>query len=207
MNRTSINPGRVEWCGENPFIQLQEGGSVSALALFFRIVLSPYGRGCAGLVLGAPHRAAGWPDAPNLLMTDNQRLLRWIVDGWVNGMPAFRDLPGLGGMTWIDLEESLRIPDPAAGRHTESLSGAGVSVELIWDGLGAPFAVEAGETGLPSGPHDLYAVLAEATDARVLVDGEEIPGQVAQMEHFGRSMKSAQLALSVTWVASSGEED
>ncbi len=146
MNRTSINPGRVEWCGENPFIQLQEGGSVSALALFFRIVLSPYGRGCAGLVLGAPHRAAGWPDAPNLLMTDNQRLLRRIVDGWVNGMPAFRDLPGLGGMTWIDLEESLRIPDPAAGRHTESLSGAGVSVELIWDGLGAPFAVEAGET-------------------------------------------------------------
>ena len=56
MTRVSINPGRVDWCGENPGIYLKENpsdASYSTLALFFRVVLSPYGRGHAAIVLGA----------------------------------------------------------------------------------------------------------------------------------------------------------
>ena len=56
MKRVSINPGRVEWSGENPGIYLKTAGGTaySTLALFFRVVLSPFGRGHAAIVLGEP---------------------------------------------------------------------------------------------------------------------------------------------------------
>jgi len=44
------------------------------LALFFRVVLSPYGRGHLRHCLGAPDEAAGWPGcAEFFIMNDNQR--------------------------------------------------------------------------------------------------------------------------------------
>lgn len=48
--------GTVEWSGENPGISLEEreGGPFVALASFFRVVLSPNGRGHALVLLRAP---------------------------------------------------------------------------------------------------------------------------------------------------------
>ncbi len=81
MTRVSINPGRVDWSGENPGIYLKEhaSGEYSALALFFRVVLSPYGRGHAAIVLGAPDREVGWPEAP---MTDTPAMALWRAIAW-----------------------------------------------------------------------------------------------------------------------------
>ena len=62
MSRIPHNPGRVEWSGENPGIYLKENSqdtSYSTLALFFRVVMSPHGRGTAAIVLGAPDKAGG----------------------------------------------------------------------------------------------------------------------------------------------------
>ena len=59
--RIPHNPGKVEWSGENPGIYLKSdpaNAEYDTLALFFRVALSPYGRGHAGLVLGAPAEAA-----------------------------------------------------------------------------------------------------------------------------------------------------
>ncbi len=208
MNRVSINPGRVEWCGENPGIYLkdQAGDRYSTLALFFRIVLSPYGRGCACLVLGKPDEARGWPEVPNLLLTDNQRLMRWIVDGWVRRMPLFRDRPGLDGATWLHLEASVHLP-AGSSRHAETLRGSGVTVEMIWDNLGSPLPVEVGTENSATGKHEMYAVFVESQAARVLINGTVLPGQVTDRELFGRSMKSAFLALSETWVTPAGKEE
>jgi hypothetical protein len=92
MTRQSINPGRVDWSGENPGIYLKHSADDEAyclLSLFFRVALSPYGKGHAAIVLGAPDEAKGWPDVTNFIMTDNQRLMRWIIDGWVTRMPTF----------------------------------------------------------------------------------------------------------------------
>ena len=38
-----LNPGKVDWTGENPGILLKDGpdGPFTAMALFFRIVYSP----------------------------------------------------------------------------------------------------------------------------------------------------------------------
>jgi len=201
MNRTSINPGSVEWCGENSCICLKQGKRDSALALLYRVVLSPHGRGCGCIVLGAPDDGAGWPQAPNLLLADNQPLMRWVVDGWVSRMQQFRNLAGFGHMTWLDLDSSVRIPGADGLRHAETLRGPGVEVELNWWNLGMPVPVEAGREHSGTGRHEMYSVFVEAGKASVLINGTELSGSVANRKMFGRTMKSAFLALSQTWVA------
>ena len=49
-------PGTVEWSGENPGISLKAApdGPFVALASFFRVVLSPHGRGHALVLMQAP---------------------------------------------------------------------------------------------------------------------------------------------------------
>ena len=203
MTRTSVNPGRVEWSGENPGIYMKESADApdySTLALFFRVVLSPHGRGHAALVLGAPDAAAGWPDAPNLIMTDNQRMMRWIVDGWVAKMPTFVDRQGLACMAWLDCESVARDPGDLRSRYAETLHGSGVSVEMVWRDLGTPLPVEVSAANSATGEHDMYSVFLEARAADVRVNGSPLPGRVQDRLFFGRRMSTAFLAFSETWV-------
>lgn len=201
MKRTSINPGRVEWCGENPCIFLEQEGQVCVSALVFRVALSPHGRGCGCIILGAPDDGVGWPQAPNLILADNQPLMRWIVDGWVGGMPQFRNRSGFTRMTWLQLDGSVRLPNADRSRHSETLRGSGVEVELSWNSLGVPTPVEADREHSPTGRHEMYSVFVEAQTASVLINGTELPGSVADRQLFGKTMKSAFLALSQTWVS------
>ena len=55
-------------------------------------------RGHAAIVLGAPDEAKGWPEVPKLIMTDNQRMMRWVIDGWVTKMPTFVGRAGKASM-------------------------------------------------------------------------------------------------------------
>ena len=52
-------PGTVEWSGENPGISLKErpDGPFTTLASFFRVVLSPHGRGHALVLMQSPQAA------------------------------------------------------------------------------------------------------------------------------------------------------
>ena len=60
MAEPTTFPGTFRWSGENPGISLKEhhDGPYVALASFFRIVLSPHGRGHALVLLQSPHDAA-----------------------------------------------------------------------------------------------------------------------------------------------------
>ena len=203
MKRTSINPGRVEWSGENPGIYLKNdpaGTRYDVLALFFRVVLSPYGRGHAGLVLGAPDEVRGWPKVPNLIMTDNQRLMRRIVDGWVTRMPTFIGKAGLDAMTWLDCDSVEKRPGDLKGRYSETLRGSGVTLELIWRDMGPPLPVEVTKENSATKAHEMYSVFLEAKAAEVRINGTKLRGQVADRQFFGRTMSTAFLAFSETWV-------
>ena len=203
MTRTSINPGRVEWSGENPGIYLKTDPSsdtYTTLALFFRVVLSPYGRGHAAVVLGAPDQAKGWPDVPNLIMTDNQRMMRWIVDGWVARMPTFTGKAGLGAMTWLDCETVSKRPGDLKARYSETLRGSGVTLQMIWTDMGDPIPVEVTKENSATKAHEMYSVFLEARSAKVIVNGTALPGKVAERQFFGRTMSTAFLAFSETWV-------
>ena len=203
MTRVSINPGRVDWSGENPGIYLKSDPAADrydVLSLFFRVVLSPFGRGHAGLVIGQPDSDAGWPDAPNFIMTDNQRMMRWIVDGWVSKMPTFIGKSGLKSMTWLDCDSVERRPGDLRTRYSETVRGSGVTLEMIWRDMGTPLPVEVTTENSATKAHEMYSVFLEARSAEVRINGTPLPGQVAERQFFGRTMSTAFLAFSETWV-------
>lgn len=206
MSRIPINPGRVDWSGENPGIYLKTdpAGDYTALALFFRVVLSPHGRGHAGLVLGAPDTARGWPDAPNLIMTDNMAMMRWIVDGWVTKMPTFRGKAGLEAMAWFDCESVERHSGDLKSRYSEKLRGADMVVELVWRDMGPPLPVEVTAETSATKAHEMYSVFLEAGEAEIRLNGTALPGKVGRRQFFGREMSTAFLAFSETWVTPEG---
>ncbi len=203
MKRKSINPGRVDWSGENPGIYLKQcpdAENYSALALFFRVVLSPYGRGSAAIVLGAPDTAKGWPDVPNFIMTDNQRMMRWIVEGWVAKMPTFVGKAGLAAMSWLDCDSVTKRPSDLQTRYSETLRGSGVTLEMIWENIGPPIPVEVTKENSATKAHEMYSVFLEAKRAQIVINGAPLPGQIVDRQFFGRTMSTAFLAFSETWV-------
>jgi hypothetical protein len=208
MNRSPINPGRVEWSGENPGIYLKEtkDGDYSVLALFFRVVFSPYGRGSAAIVLASPDAQQGWPEVTNFIMTDNQRMMRWIVDGWVRKMPTFRGRVGIDGMRWLDLDSVSKTPGNLKDKYSEVLRGSGVTLEMIWKDMGTPIPVEVTPENSATREHEMYSVFLEAKDAEIHVNGIKLQGHVQDRTIFGRSMSTAFLAFSETWVTPAGQE-
>ena len=203
MTRISINPGRVDWSGENPGIYLKHNESDEAycvLSLFFRVVMSPYGRGNAAIVLGAPDVAKGWPDETNFIITDNQRMMRWIVDGWVSKMPTFIGKAGLQHMSWLNLDSVHKTLGDLKTEYRETLRGSGVTLEMIWQDMGSPIPVEVTVENSATKEHEMYSVFLEAESAIVKVNGTSLPGKVQSRQFFGRTMSTAFLAFSETWV-------
>jgi len=203
MTRQSINPGRVDWSGENPGIYLKHSAddeSYCLLSLFFRVALSPYGKGHAAIVLGAPDEAKGWPEASNFIMTDNQRMMRWIVDGWVTRMPTFIGRSGLQHMSWLNLDSVQRQPGDLKTDYREILRGSGVTLEMHWSDMGDPIPVEVTVENSATKAHEMYSVFLEAKSAAVTVNGTQLPGSVQSRQFFGRTMSTAFLAFSETWV-------
>ncbi len=202
MTRVSINPGRVDWSGENPGIYLKTDpdGDYTALALFFRVVLSPYGRGHAAIVLGAPDEAKGWPHVPNFIMTDNQRMMRWIVEDWVTKMPTFVGRSGLPAMSWLDAGSVERRAGDLKTSYSEILRGSGVTLEMKWQDMGPPLPVEVTKENSATKEHEMYSVFLEAKQAGIIINGTPLPGAVGDRQFFGRTMSTAFLAFSETWV-------
>jgi hypothetical protein len=71
-------PGTVDWSGENPGITLKEtpDGPFVTLASFFRVVLSPHGRGHALVLLQSPNDHSARTQHANYCLHDNETLAR-----------------------------------------------------------------------------------------------------------------------------------
>jgi|ERR1043166_1819649 hypothetical protein len=196
-----VNPGTVEWSGENPGIYLKdrEDGSWLALAVFFRVVTSPHGRGAGVLVLGAPDAAAGHPHAPNLCITDNRPLMDYLVANFVCKFASFRGSVALSKMTYLS-SQSIETEGDGKTFHMESMRASGVSVALRWEQLGQPFAVDVPVAMSATGAHQMYSVFLEAQRASILIDGKPLAGKVVPRDFLGRRMNTAFLAYSETWI-------
>ena len=195
-----VNPGKVEWSGENPGIYLKDdAGAWQALAVYFRVVTSPYGLGSGAIVLGAPGAADGYPTAPNLCLSNNEPLMRWLLERFVSRFASFRGAAGLTAMTYHAAREFETTGD---GRsfHQESLHGADVSIVLRWEALKAPFAVDVPPAASATGSHQMYSVFVEAADGSISVNGVRLPGKVVQRDFLDRRMSTSFLAFSETWI-------
>lgn len=193
--------GAVEWSGENPGISLKEtpGGPFVLLASFFRVVLSPHGRGHALVLLQSPHDANPSAERGNFCISDNEPLARYLVSDFVAHFGAFRDVPGLTNLTYRPLDNVEASGDPASS-YSETVKSGNLTVRLTWSGLGKPFCFALPPDKSATGKHHMPSLFVGCEDASVTVNGQRRPGKPVPREMAGHTLTTAMLAFSETWI-------
>jgi hypothetical protein len=191
-------PGTVEWSGENPGISLKAtpDGPFVALASFFRVVLSPYGRGHALVLMQAPQDASA---GTNYCLHDNEKLARYLVSDFVSHFGAWKNLPGWKGLTYRPLDSVATSGDPASTYH-ETVKAGDLTVQLTWSGLGAPFCFALPPEKSATGKHSMPSLFVPCRDASITVNGKALSGKPVPREMAGHTLTTAMLAFSETWI-------
>ena len=205
MAEPTLFPGVVEWSGENPGISLKQrpDGPFTALASFFRVVLSPQGRGHALVLMQSPSEANPPADRRNVCLTDNEPLARYLVAGFVSNFGAFKGLPGLAGLTYRKLDSVAASGDPAS-TYSETVKAGDLTVVLTWSGLGAPFCFALPPDRSATGRHHMPSLFVGCADATITVNGRLLPGKPVPREVAGHNISTAMLAFSETWIRAEG---
>lgn len=195
-----VNVATVAWSGENPGLYLRErpDGPWSCLASFFRVVISPHGRGHAVVVLTDPD-GPGSPERPNFCATDNEPLARYLVENFVAHFGSFRGNPNLGRLAYRPAAV-WRSEGDARSTWREIVQGPDLDLTLEWGDLSETFLCAAPADKTPTGKHDLYTVFVTARSAGLTVNGVAGRGQPVPRDSFGRAGTTAFLAFSETWV-------
>lgn len=198
-------PGTVDWSGENPAMYLKDrpDGAFVTLASFFRVVLSPHGRGHALVLLEAPLYEGSLPEALNVCVTDNEPLARWLVQEYLVHFGAFRGAVALDIMDYRPLT-GVAVSGDQRSAHVEWVRGPGVDVTLAWEALGPPLMVQLPVEQSATGHHTVYSVLVDADRVTAKVNGRALRGQPAPRELAGRRASTAFLAFAETWVRANG---
>ena len=201
MSDPLVFPGKVEWSGENPGISLKEGpdGPFTTLASFFRVVLSPHGRGHALVLMLSPEEEAPLGERGNLCLTDNEPLARWLVTEYVSHFGAWRGLPGLRGLQYRKLD-SVSTDGDAIERYSETVQAGDTKVVLEWSGLGKPFCFALAPAQSATGQHHMPSLFVGCQSATVTVNGQTRAGRPVPREIAGQRISTAMLAFSETWI-------
>ncbi len=151
------------------------------------------------IILDQPDTATGYPESNNICFTDNPTLTEYLLSEFMSKFPSFKGKVGLDGMTRVPLD-SVRYEGDMKTVYREIVSSADVEAVMQWENMGEPFAVEVGPENCATGAHDMYSVFLEAGDASISVNGNRLEGQVVDRQFFGKTMSTAFLAISETWV-------
>jgi hypothetical protein len=198
---TLVQPGEVDWSGENPGMYLKETpeGSFVTLVSFFRVVASPYGRGHALVLLEAPLLHRSLPEALNVCVTDNDALARYLVTNFAAHFGAFKGAEALPYMEYVPLEGVAASGDTRSA-YMEWIKGPGVEVTLSWEDLGEPFMVNIPKEKSATGKHTLHSLFVDARRVTTTVNGRSLKGKPVSREFAGRQSSTAFLAYSETWI-------
>ena len=201
MAETVIFPGEVEWTGENPGVSLKEDptGPFTTLASFFRVMLSPHGRGHALVLMRSPQGASPPEAQGNVCLTDNEPLARWLVANYVSHFGAWRGLPGLAGLKYRALD-SVASRGDAISAYGETVRAGALTVDLDWAALGKPFCFALTPAQSATGMHHMPSVFVGCDRATVTVNGVARPGAPIPREVAGQRISTAMLAFSETWI-------
>lgn len=193
--------GEVEWSGENPGISLKEdpNGPFVTLASFFRVVLSPHGRGHALVLLQSPGEASPPADRANYCLHDNDPLARYLISNFLSHFGTFKGLAGLEGLTYRRLDTVHSSGDPAS-TYSEIVKAGDLDVQLTWSGLGKPFCFALPPDKSATGKHHMPSLFVGCNDATVTVNGRTLPGRPVPREMADHTITTAMLAFSETWI-------
>ena len=196
--------GTVEWSGENPGISLKEKpeGPFVVLASFFRVVLSPHGRGHALVLLQSPDDAGARAERANYCLHDNEPLARYLVTEFVSHFGAYKGKAGLQRLVYRQLDLVEASGDPAS-TYSERVRAGDLDVRLTWSGLGEPFCFALPPDKSATGKHHMPSLFVGCQDASVNVNGRILSGKPAPREIVRRTITTAMLAFSETWIRAS----
>ena len=197
MAEPIVFSGTVDWSGENPGISLKErpDGPFITLASFFRVVLSPHGRGHALVLLESPQE----PSPKNVCFHDNEKLARYLVSDFVSHFGAWKGLAGLQNLTYRKLD-SVETSGDASSTYVETVRAGDTTVTLSWGRLGKPFCFALPPDKSATGKHHMPSLFVSSDDPSVTVNGRRLPGKPAHREMAGQTIATAMLAFSETWI-------
>ena len=191
-------PGTVEWSGENPgiYLKTKPDGPFTTLASFFRVILSPHGRGHALLLLQSPHQESR---NTNFCLTDNEPLARWLVADYASKFGAFQGIPALEGLIYKKLDSVVSGGDPR-NIYTETIKAGPDTFVLTWSGLGVPFFFVNTPEISATKMHHMPSLFIGCLDASIQVNGKRLPGTPIPRDVAGRKISTAMLAFAETWI-------
>jgi hypothetical protein len=194
-------PGTVEWSGENPGISLKDtpDGPFVTAASFFRVMLSPHGRGHALMLMMSPQDTNPPPERGNYCFHDNEKLARYLVLDFVSYFGAWKDTPGLKNLVYRPLDSVEASGDPGSD-YSETVKAKEFTITLSWNGLGKAFCFALPPDKSATGKHWMPSTFVPCKDASVNVNGRTLPGKPGPREMAGHSMTTAFLAFSETWI-------
>ena len=194
-----IAAGHVDWTGENPGILLKEApdGPFSAMALFFRIAWSPVGQGQVLLLYAEPNSGSG---THNVLVSDNRPLADYLKENFIGRLQAFREAPAFGSLAHLQAHRVRSAGDPMGRRYSETVAAEDLNVELVWEDLEAPRALELPPEMTGTRAHSMSTLLVPARQAHIFVNGRRLPGRPARRVQAGVETTTAFLYFSETWV-------
>lgn len=193
--------GTVEWTGENPGINLKErpDGPFVTLASFFRVVMSPHGRGHALVLMQSPQEAAPPADRPNILYSDNEPMARYLVSDFLSHFAQYRGLDSVKHLQHRKLDGVASSGDARSTWH-ETIKAGDSTIVMTWAGLGTPFCFALPPDKSATGRHYMPSLFIGCQDAFVTLDGRRLPGKPIPREIAGHTITTAMLAFSETWV-------
>jgi hypothetical protein len=201
MERPPINPGTVDWSGENPGMYLKEtaDGPFVTLISFFRVVLSPHGRGHAAFIFQDPQGDGKNSQKPNVCYTDNEPLARYLKENFVSHFMVFRGIAAMSNFRYEKGRDFVASGD-ARATYTERFKTDRGEVSLTWEPLGDVFMVEFPKEKSATGQHEMFSLFVNASGVRASINGQGVAGRPMPRDMAGKASSTAFLAFSETWV-------
>lgn len=205
MSRPPINPGAVDWSGENPglYLKEQEDGPFTCLASFFRVVASPHGYGHAAIVMLDPQGTGGGGEHANAMYTDNPALARYLLTEFVPNFGAFKNNPQAANLIIVDGARFSHSGDHLT-TWIEQIQAPGVEATLTWGDFLPPFFVQYDPAHSATGRHEMYSLFVPGRSGSVVVNGTKGRGHPIPRDMAGQQSTTAFLAFSETWVKAAG---
>lgn len=196
-NSIRVNPGKVEWTGENSGIFLKEkpNDPWSCLVSYFNVSYSPFGYGNVAFILTDPNGKN--LSSPNICCMDNEDLSKFILDKFLIYFDHFHNAKNL-----------LKYPFERASFHKEissniwtiKINSPKYFVVLSWSDFISPYFAEVRKTQSLTKKHDMFSCFIPAKKAEVIVNNIKSKGEPISIEDWGKKDRTAFLALSETWV-------
>ena len=147
-----------------------------------------------------PDAASSLPDVHNVVLTDNEPLARYLMRDFVGRFGVFGEVPAFRAMRYLPITHAATTGDPCGNRVTETVCSGNLAVELVWEELGKPTALELPPELSGTGAHTMFSLLVESRRAAILVNGRKLPGKPVPREQADIQTTTAFLYYAESWL-------